>query len=30
MPTVLELKQMCRDNGIKGYSKLNKKELEGL
>ena len=25
--TVVELKQLCRDKGIKGYSKLNKDEL---
>ena len=25
--TVPELKQMCRDKGIKGYSKLNKADL---
>ena len=30
MPTVLELKQMCKDKGIKGFSKLNKHELEEL
>ena len=27
MPTVVELKQMCRDKGIKGYSKMKKAEL---
>ena len=30
MPSVLELKQMCKNKGIKGYSKLNKKELLSL
>jgi hypothetical protein len=30
MPSVFELKQMCRNKGIKGYSKLNKKELVSL
>jgi hypothetical protein len=30
MPTLVELKNMCKRKGIKGYSKLNKKELEKL
>jgi len=30
MPTVAELKKMCKSKGIKGYSKLKKKELEKL
>jgi len=30
MPTVAELKKMCKSRGIKGYSKLKKKELEKL
>ena len=30
MPTVVELKQMCRNKGIKGYSKMRKAELEKL
>lgn len=28
MPTVKELRQLCKENGIKGYSKLTKQELE--
>ena len=27
MPTLEELKQLCRDKGIKGYSRMNKAEL---
>ena len=30
MPTLVELKNMCKRKGIKGYSKLNKKQLEKL
>ena len=30
MPTLVELKNMCKHKGIKGYSKLNKKQLEKL
>ena len=30
MPTVAELKKQCKERGIKGYSKLKKKELEKL
>ena len=30
MPTVAELKKICKSRGIKGYSKLKKKELEKL
>lgn len=30
MPTVKELKQLCKDKSIKGYSKLNKPDLEKL
>ena len=30
MPTVKELKELCKEKGIKGYSKLKKTELEKL
>lgn len=30
MPTVKELKEKCRDRGIRGYSKLSKSQLETL
>ena len=30
MPTIVELKKQAKDQGFKGYSKLNKKQLETL
>lgn len=30
MPTVIELKELCRQRGLTGYSKLRKAELEAL